>query len=212
MEKPARQHSIGRRSRFRRVPKGRQLALTERDLAILQSLYRYRYLRATRLVEMLRPKSEKRFIERRGDLYHEAGLIDRLAAQWRRFDARYPPIVYELSTRGASLLERQGELPQRAVTFSVGGKRSPAQQFEHAMMIVDAMVTKKCFGYVRVSTVKQGEGVSLEAQRDAIVAFAARSDITIIKWFEEKVTAAKSGRLFNAKEGWERMSPTCSAA
>ncbi|WP_127520000.1 recombinase family protein [Mesorhizobium sp. Z1-4] len=58
---------------------------------------------------------------------------------------------------------------------------------------------KKCFGYVRVSTVKQGEGVSLEAQRDAIIAFAERSDISITKWFEEKVTAAKSGRpVFNA--------------
>jgi site-specific DNA recombinase len=57
---------------------------------------------------------------------------------------------------------------------------------------------KKCFGYVRVSTVKQGEGVSLEAQREAIEHFAARNDITIVKWFEEKETAAKSGRpVFN---------------
>lgn len=53
---------------------------------------------------------------------------------------------------------------------------------------------KKCFGYVRVSTVKQGEGVSLEAQRDAILAFAAKNNITITKWFEEKETAAKAGR------------------
>lgn len=53
---------------------------------------------------------------------------------------------------------------------------------------------KNCFGYVRVSTVKQGEGVSLEAQREAIEQFAARNDITIGRWFEERVTAAKSGR------------------
>jgi site-specific DNA recombinase len=53
---------------------------------------------------------------------------------------------------------------------------------------------KQCFGYVRVSTVKQGEGVSLEAQRDAILTFADRNNITITKWFEEKETAAKSGR------------------
>lgn len=58
---------------------------------------------------------------------------------------------------------------------------------------------KTCFGYVRVSTQRQGEGVSLEAQRDAIEQFAARNGITISNWFEEKVTAAKSGRpLFNA--------------
>ena len=53
---------------------------------------------------------------------------------------------------------------------------------------------KQCFGYVRVSTQKQGEGVSLEAQKDAILAFAARTDIEITRWFEEKETAAKSGR------------------
>ncbi len=53
---------------------------------------------------------------------------------------------------------------------------------------------KSCFGYIRVSTVKQGEGVSLQAQREAIEAFASQNNITISKWFEEKETAAKSGR------------------
>lgn len=58
---------------------------------------------------------------------------------------------------------------------------------------------KPCFGYVRVSTQKQGEGVSLEAQKDAIERFAAENAITIIRWFEEKQTAAKSGRpVFSA--------------
>ncbi|MEP0278545.1 MAG: recombinase family protein, partial [Nitratireductor sp.] len=53
---------------------------------------------------------------------------------------------------------------------------------------------KSCFGYVRVSTQKQGEGVSLEAQKDAILRFAAGNEIEITAWFEEKQTAAKSGR------------------
>jgi len=58
---------------------------------------------------------------------------------------------------------------------------------------------KRCFGYTRVSTAKQGEGVSLEAQKEAISAFAETNDITITKWFEEKETAAKRGRpIFNA--------------
>lgn len=57
---------------------------------------------------------------------------------------------------------------------------------------------KTCFGYVRVSTAKQGEGVSLEAQQEAISAFASRHNIMISKWFEEKETAAKKGRpIFN---------------
>ena len=53
---------------------------------------------------------------------------------------------------------------------------------------------KSCFGYVRVSTQKQGEGVSLEAQRDAIERFAFEHQINVTKWFEEKQTAAKRGR------------------
>jgi len=58
---------------------------------------------------------------------------------------------------------------------------------------------KKCFGYIRVSTAKQGEGVSLEAQKEAIQAFADRHDISICQWFEEKETAAKKGRaIFTA--------------
>lgn len=55
-----------------------------------------------------------------------------------------------------------------------------------------------CYGYTRVSTAKQGEGVSLEAQREEITRYADRHGLTISHWFEEKETAAKSGRpIFN---------------
>jgi len=54
------------------------------------------------------------------------------------------------------------------------------------------------FGYVRVSTAKQGEGVSLIEQRDAILRYARRSGLEVVRWFEERETAAKRGRpLFN---------------
>jgi site-specific DNA recombinase len=54
---------------------------------------------------------------------------------------------------------------------------------------------KEYFGYVRVSTVKQGEnGVSLQQQREAIQRYAERSDYEIVRWFEEQETAAKQGR------------------
>lgn len=57
---------------------------------------------------------------------------------------------------------------------------------------------KSCFGYTRVSTAKQGEGVSLEVQKEAILGFASRKNIEIIQWYEEKETAAKKGRpIFN---------------
>jgi DNA invertase Pin-like site-specific DNA recombinase len=57
---------------------------------------------------------------------------------------------------------------------------------------------QKFVGYIRVSTAKQGEGVSLQEQRYAIERFAGRNSLTIVAWFEERETAAKRGRpVFN---------------
>ena len=51
------------------------------------------------------------------------------------------------------------------------------------------------YAYIRVSTAKQGQhGVSLQEQRDAIRRFAEKFGLTISRWFEERETAAKSGR------------------
>lgn len=55
-----------------------------------------------------------------------------------------------------------------------------------------------CFGYLRVSTVRQGEGVSLQEQRSAIEECALKRGLLISEWFEEKETASKAGRpVFN---------------
>src|SRR5689334_13693990 len=55
------------------------------------------------------------------------------------------------------------------------------------------------YGYIRVSTVRQGEhGVSLQEQKEAIERYAARKGLKIQDWFEEQQTAAKQGRpVFN---------------
>lgn len=54
---------------------------------------------------------------------------------------------------------------------------------------------KTYFGYVRVSTLKQGaQGVSLIEQKAAIERYAAKNGLEIIDWFEERETAAKRGR------------------
>lgn len=60
-------------------------------------------------------------------------------------------------------------------------------------------MNKQFFGYIRVSTTKQGEhGVSLQEQRSAIERCAQRLGFAIVRWFEERETAAKRGRpVFN---------------
>ncbi len=54
---------------------------------------------------------------------------------------------------------------------------------------------KKYYGYIRVSTAKQGDkGSSLQEQKSAIEGYAKRHDLLITEWFEERETAAKLGR------------------
>lgn len=54
---------------------------------------------------------------------------------------------------------------------------------------------KSYFAYIRVSTQKQGsKGVSLQEQRSAIEAHAEKTGLAILEWFEERETAAKTGR------------------
>lgn len=60
--------------------------------------------------------------------------------------------------------------------------------------------SKTFFAYIRVSTAKQGtQGSSLQEQRSAIEAYAQRNGISIVEWFEERVTAAKRGRSVYAR-------------
>ena len=54
---------------------------------------------------------------------------------------------------------------------------------------------RQFYGYIRVSTTKQGEqGVSLDQQRAAIEAYAQGHGFELIRWFEEQETAARRGR------------------
>src|ERR1035441_7119932 len=49
------------------------------------------------------------------------------------------------------------------------------------------------FAYTRVSTVKQGEkGVSLQEQKDAILRYAQQHGLEVVRWFEERESAAKT--------------------
>lgn len=54
---------------------------------------------------------------------------------------------------------------------------------------------KQFYGYIRVSTARQGEhGVSLQEQRSAIERYAEKNSLSIVQLFEEQETAAKRGR------------------
>jgi site-specific DNA recombinase len=63
------------------------------------------------------------------------------------------------------------------------------------IITITSFIMKTFFGYIRVSTARQGEhGVSLQEQRDAILRYCQLNGFAISEWFEERVTAAKRGR------------------
>ncbi|MBL7789369.1 MAG: recombinase family protein [Chitinophagales bacterium] len=53
---------------------------------------------------------------------------------------------------------------------------------------------KNIYAYIRVSTVKQGDGVSLEVQKRDIERFAQQKNLNIVEWFEEQKSASKGFR------------------
>lgn len=132
--------ALGRRSRFRRVRTGKRLILGDRDTEILRWLFRYRYLSRDHLLALVQPKSEKRFVERLGELFHETGLINRPAVQHSHFDVRCTPLLYEINDTGIAYLEAINSLPHRAVTFSRRRPRASNPQFLHTMLIIDTLV------------------------------------------------------------------------
>src|SRR5712692_10132880 len=97
-----------RRSRMRRISTGKRVELTERDIELFKLLDRYHYLRSNFLYAFLGGKSETRFKERLGHLYHDGGYINRPAQQWQFANCRYMPVIYELDTKGEKLLRDQG--------------------------------------------------------------------------------------------------------
>lgn len=132
--------SLGRRSRFTRIPGRKRLVLGPRDTVILRWLYRYRFLRQNHLLSLIQPRSEKRFIERLGDLFHETGYLSRPFALPQRFDARTTPMLYEISPAGTAYLEALDAVPPRAVTFSRRSRGSYSPQHLHTMMIIDELL------------------------------------------------------------------------
>ncbi len=131
---------IQRRSRMHRTRTGKSLALTPRDLEIFRTLCRYRFLRSTYLHAFVGGKSEKRFKERLGDLFHE-GYLDRPAEQWRFADARCMPVVHEIGKGGREVVAA-GSTPDTVSWLQDG----PHRQFQHSLMIYEILASIELAG------------------------------------------------------------------
>src|SRR3569832_2854121 len=127
---------MDRRSRMVRSRSGKRIELTRRDVEVFRALARYRYLSSSYLHAFAGGASEKRFVERLGDLFHE-GFVGRPKAQWEEPDCRYRPTVYETESKVHQALEGAAGDPGRCTYLASGAHR----QFQHALMICEALAS-----------------------------------------------------------------------
>jgi len=122
-----------------RKPTSKRIELNQRDVEIFRLLNRYRYLRSTHLFALVGGKSQKRFIERLGHLYHEGGYLDRPPQQWQAVNARYMPAVYELGEAGERVLAQHGLAQGSAPSLTRKGRLGAVRQYHHELMICDVI-------------------------------------------------------------------------
>ena len=128
--------TIKRRSRKRRSPTGKRIELTDRDLDIFRWLARYRYLPSTYIHAFVGGKSETRFTERLGDLYHE-GFLDRPGRQWDMSNCDNRPAIHEIDTGAKRILDEQNIVEEPRTWFAA----SPHRQFSHSLMVCEVLAS-----------------------------------------------------------------------
>jgi len=129
-----------RRSRMRRISSGKCVELTERDIELFKLLDRYRYLRSTFLYAFLGGRSETRFKERLGHLYHDGRYLNRPEQQWELVNCRYRPVVYELDAKGEQVLRERGLMNGNSPLLTKG-RTGAYRQFAHQLMICECMAS-----------------------------------------------------------------------
>ncbi len=108
--------SLNRRRRDRRQSTGKRITLQSRDLLWLQKLHEHGPLSSGFLHAFSQhiARNEKRARDRLTDLFnetetpHRGAYLDRPMQQFRTFDARYQPLVYELAPAGERALKEHG--------------------------------------------------------------------------------------------------------
>jgi len=109
--------SLNRRRRDRRLSTGKRVAPQPRDLLWFQKLHEHGPLSSLYLHAFSKHigRSEKRARDRLTDLFNETetphggAYLDRPLQQFRTFDARYQPLVYELAPAGERALREAGK-------------------------------------------------------------------------------------------------------
>lgn len=126
-----------RKRRFKRQPEGR-IQLTERDTAIIQAVYRHRFLRSTHILALL--DGGQGLVRRLCELYHHA-YLDRPREQIEFYqNAGSKPMVYALGNKGADYLAQYEGVARGKVDWTAKNHTIGPLFLEHALLVADFMV------------------------------------------------------------------------
>lgn len=111
---------------------------TPRDLDLLRAVYRHRLLRSTHLVA-LSGGSRQGTLRRLQLLFHH-GYLDRPPMQLDWYARGSEPLVYALGSRGAEVLETEGELRRGGVRWDTENRNVSRVFLHHTLAVAEVMV------------------------------------------------------------------------
>ena len=126
-----------RSPRFKRASKVAPIQLTKRDREIIKLVHRHRFLRSPHIVALI-AGSPQQVLRRLKLLYHH-GYLERPRAQLEYYErGGTRPMVYGLSSKGGTLLERELGITASWIEKDHGIGR---MFLEHAILVSDVMVS-----------------------------------------------------------------------
>lgn len=128
-----------RRPRFKRA-RTRPFQVTERDVEIVQAVYRHRLLNSEHIVSLIEGSDQG--IRRRLQLLFHARFLDRPPVQVANFHiAPSPePMVYALGNKGADLLAEHLGVPRASIDWTTKNRKLKEIFFRHTLMVAGIMV------------------------------------------------------------------------
>lgn len=128
-----------RKPKFRRVPPGKPLLLTARDLAMFDALERYRFLTSDLICRLIQGSPDK--IRRRLQFLFHSGYIDRPVVQIKLYQpTTNDPFIYALGNRGAQALRNHGSERAGIIGLTNRNKTSTRPYIQHCLAVAEAMI------------------------------------------------------------------------
>jgi Replication-relaxation len=126
--------------RFKRVPPGAPIQLTERDRDIIRLVHRHRFLRSRQIVALM-SGSEQQLVRRLQVLFHQ-GYLERPRAQIQYYErGGSRTIAYGLGSKGGALLRREHGNPVDSDSWSEKNHAIGRVFLEHALLVSETMVS-----------------------------------------------------------------------